>query len=301
MLQKAALITLLYYVIRLAVNFIASYGIFQPLVLNHNHTQNWKKYERRLTYQFRTKITIEELPVTTKDGEVLRMILMRNHSSPNCILFSHGNGGSIYTRSMVENTFFMYGSLGSVAIYDYRGYGMSTGTPSEAGVFRDAYDTWRSLIDVCGFKPNKILLVGESLGSSVSSWLAHKLITANNKKQYPSGLIMISGFGSMKQLITDMHGSVLGHFFDDDFTSDKYLEKVGGEVPVMIVHSEGDDLIPYYHHKILLGSNDTAVHYRVQGTHNQIVYGFDYIDRVDELFHLKDTPVAEKTPKTVQS
>ena len=67
----------------------------------------------------------------------------------------------------------MFQSLGySTLLVDYRGYGKSTGRPSEEGTYRDADAAWLWLTQKVGIAGRDIVLFGESLGGGVASWLA---------------------------------------------------------------------------------------------------------------------------------
>lgn len=69
-------------------------------------------------------------------------------------------------------TIAMFHRLGyGVLIFDYRGYGRSTGQPSEAGLYRDAQTAWDRLTRQRGIALGRIVLFGESLGGAVAAWL----------------------------------------------------------------------------------------------------------------------------------
>ncbi len=54
-------------------------------------------------------------------------------------------------------------------MFDYRGYGQSTGRPSESGTYRDAEAAWRYLVEECRFAPREIILFGRSLGAAIAA------------------------------------------------------------------------------------------------------------------------------------
>ena len=88
------------------------------------------------------------------------------------LLFFHGNGGNLSHR--IEKISFFH-SLGfNVFIMDYRGYGESSGSPSEQGLYKDAQSSYDYLITALKFKPEQIILFGESLGAAVATEMALK-------------------------------------------------------------------------------------------------------------------------------
>ena len=86
------------------------------------------------------------------------------------ILFAHGNAGNLSHR--VEILEMLNRLSVSVLIFDYRGYGRSEGSPSEAGVLQDARAARRWLAERAGVSESQIVLLGESLGGGVMVDLA---------------------------------------------------------------------------------------------------------------------------------
>ena len=80
---------------------------------------------------------------------------------------------------------------------DYRGFGDSTGQPDEPGVELDAHTAFQWLIEN-GAKPQDILIVGHSLGTSIASKLAKRL---TGDKIRPRGLALLAPFTSLTVVI----------------------------------------------------------------------------------------------------
>ena len=86
------------------------------------------------------------------------------------VIFFHGNAGNIAHRLDYLR---MFHDLGlATLIIDYRGYGRSSGSPSEAGTYLDAEAAWRHATQTLGFAADRIVLFGESLGGGVATRLA---------------------------------------------------------------------------------------------------------------------------------
>ena len=106
-----------------------------------------------------------ERAIVTPDGHTLSAWYQQPASGKALFLVFHGNGGSLPTLTGLLTRLSSDGS-GFLAI-DYRGYGGSTGHPSEIGLLRDgdaAYADARQL----GFDPSHIVVLGESLGSNIA-------------------------------------------------------------------------------------------------------------------------------------
>src|SRR5438132_11297996 len=79
---------------------------------------------------------VEERWITTEDGQRLHAWYAAGRGAAPMLLWSHGNAGNIESRRDVLLALAQRGL--AVLAYDYRGYGKSTGSPSEAGVYLDA-------------------------------------------------------------------------------------------------------------------------------------------------------------------
>jgi len=114
-------------------------------------------------------LTSEELTLSTSDGVTLRGWHIRSDGR-RALLFFQGNAGNASDR--LERVRILNRRFGlNVFLVDYRGYGRSTGSPSEQGLYRDARAVYAAALER-GFPPERILVFGESLGSAVSIDLA---------------------------------------------------------------------------------------------------------------------------------
>src|SRR3954470_11214171 len=108
-------------------------------------------------------------------GERITAIYLPNSQSKYTLLFSHGNaedlGDSLAFLQMYREAGF------SVFSYDYRGYGTSTGKPTENGVYADANAAYAYLTDQLHVVPDRIISVGRSVGCAPAIHLAanHKI------------------------------------------------------------------------------------------------------------------------------
>lgn len=114
----------------------------------------------------------ETVKIATPDGETLVAWYTPAAVGKPTILFLHGKGGSIAGR---PKRYAYYTSQGfGVLFLSYRGYGGSTGTPSEKGLMIDAGAGYAWLI-AKGMAPARIVAVGESLGTGIAVGLAARV------------------------------------------------------------------------------------------------------------------------------
>ncbi|KAF7299310.1 AB hydrolase-1 domain-containing protein [Mycena indigotica] len=160
------------------------------------------------------------------------------------ILFLHGNAGTRAYRARIHHyTAFSSRLRANVLAIDYRGYGDSTGSPTEAGVLRDARAAWDWLIER-GATASQIVIVGHSLGTGISALLSAEL---SDEGISPRGVALLSPFSSISKPLamipfaTDLVQKTLVHRFD----TDRLVPRMKG--PILIAHAENDWDIPYTH------------------------------------------------------
>lgn len=101
----------------------------------------------------------------TSDGVKIHGWWVQRADSPLVTLFLHGNAGNITHRTPRIQEIIAAGS--SVLMLDYRGYGRSSGRPSEQGLYRDSEAGFIYLLSK-GYRADQIILHGESLGTAVA-------------------------------------------------------------------------------------------------------------------------------------
>lgn len=142
----------------------------------------------------------EDLRLPTSDGEVLSALFIRpsNHQAKPklTVLMFHGNAGNIGHRIPIAKM--LERSLDcNVLMVEYRGYGLSTGTPDEPGLKIDAQTGLDYVRQQPELKDTKILIHGQSLGGAVSI----DLVAKNMHRGDIAGLVLENTFLSIRKLI----------------------------------------------------------------------------------------------------
>jgi len=150
------------------------------------------------------------------------------------ILFCHGNAGNISHRL---ESITIFNQLGlSVLIFDYRGYGLSQGRPSEKGTYQDAEAAWDYLVRQREISPERIIIFGRSLGGPIAAR------TAGNR---PARLLILeSTFTSLPEVASKLFpGFPVKWISRYQYKTCAYLQRI--TCPVLVIHSPEDDVIPY--------------------------------------------------------
>ena len=154
------------------------------------------------------------------------------------IIFFHGNGE---IASDYNDLAHFYKQIGiTFLVWDYRGYGLSTGTPTAGNLLEDAVTVVRQIEDICRaneLAPSRIYLMGRSLGSAAAIEVAVRLPEGLN------GIIIESGFSDTVSLLLRL-GTMLQYTSDDinGFGNLTKIKKI--KIPILVIHGEADTLIP---------------------------------------------------------
>jgi len=179
-------------------------------------------------------LAYEPVKISTTDGETLHGWFVPAAAANGTVLFFHGNAGNISHRM---EYLLMFHRLGyDTFIFDYRGYGESSGAPSESGTYLDAQAAWRYLTETKAIPPERIVLFGESLGGAVAAWLA--------AREKPGALVLASVFTSVPDMAAKIYPflpvRLLSRF---DYNTLEYLQSVA--CPVFVAHSHQDEIVPF--------------------------------------------------------
>ncbi|HDS09656.1 MAG TPA: alpha/beta hydrolase [Firmicutes bacterium] len=203
-------------------------------------------------------LIFEEVFLDTSDGERIHSWFIPSDENRGTILFCHGNGGNISHRL---DTIRIFHELGfNFFIFDYRGYGKSTGKPGEAGTYLDSESAYAYLTGVLNIPPGDIVIMGRSLGGAVAARLGSK---------YPvRALILESTFTSVpdmgKELYPFLPVKLISRF---KYPTIEYVKEC--KSPVLLIHSRMDEMISFRHFERLLGTVSCPVDViEIFGSHN---------------------------------
>lgn len=172
----------------------------------------------------------ETVLIETPDGETLHALHSRPRDGRPTVLFFHGNADGIDHYRFLADALARHG-IGLLAS-SYRGYGGSTGRPSEQGLLADgcAAHDWLSADG-----QDRIVVVGQSLGSAVAVHVAVERPTR--------GVVFISGFSSALELARSFYPFVpVAHLIRDPFRSDLWIGDA--TLPKLFIHGDRDEVVP---------------------------------------------------------
>jgi fermentation-respiration switch protein FrsA (DUF1100 family) len=146
----------------------------------------------------------------------------------------------------------------SVLVYDYRGYGTSSGMPSEKNAYKDIEAAYGYLVGQMQCPPSRIIAMGRSVGAAVAMHLACRKKLA--------GLILEGPFVTAFRVVTYIP---LLPF--DKFRNVDKIKKA--QCPVLVIHGRDDSVVPFWHgEKLFKTANEPKLNLWVDGAgHNDVL------------------------------
>ncbi|MGB6326279.1 MAG: alpha/beta hydrolase [Methylocella sp.] len=175
---------------------------------------------------------VEDLRLATADGETLVAWYVPAQDGHPLILYFHGNGGALADRVPRFRALTASG-YGLLAI-SYRGYGGSTGSPTQKGLMQDGETAYLEA-RARGYGGDRIVLMGESLGTGVATALA--------AKHEAAALVLDSPYSSAMD-VAAAHYAIfpVNWLMFDRFRSDLAIGDM--HIPILVVHGDEDDVVP---------------------------------------------------------
>ncbi|XP_041705024.1 alpha/beta hydrolase domain-containing protein 17A [Coregonus clupeaformis] len=233
------------------------------------------KWKLHLTERAEFQYSQRELDATevflTRSSRGNRVGCMYIRCAPTArftVLFSHGNAVDLGQMSS------FYIGLGTrincnIFSYDYSGYGVSTGKPSEKNLYADIDAAWQALRTRYGISPENIILYGQSIGTVPTVDLASRYECAAVVLHSPLTSGMRVAFPDTKKT-----------YCFDAFPNIEKVSKITS--PVLIIHGTEDEVIDFSHGLALFERCPKAVEpLWVEGAgHNDIELYSQYLERL---------------------
>lgn len=233
------------------------------------------RWKLHLTERAEFQYSQRELDVTdvflARSSRGNRVGCMYIRCAPNArftVLFSHGNAVDLGQMSS------FYIGLGTrincnIFSYDYSGYGVSTGKPSEKNLYADIDAAWNALRSRYGISPENIILYGQSIGTVPTVDLASRFECAAVVLHSPLTSGMRVAFPDTKKT-----------YCFDAFPNIEKVAKIPS--PVLIIHGTEDEVIDFSHGLALFERCPKAVEpLWVEGAgHNDIELYSQYLERL---------------------
>jgi fermentation-respiration switch protein FrsA (DUF1100 family) len=216
---------------------------------------------------------IEDVWIATADGVRLHGWFAAPDRPPRAVvLVTHGNGGNVTTRRHVVELF-RDRLQAAVLVFDYRGYGRSEGSPTEAGVLADARAARRWLAERAGVRESDVVLVGHSLGGGVAVDLA--------ATDGARGLVLECTFTNLPDVAAAWVPFLPVRAVMQ--TSLNSLMKIGGyRGPLLQVHGDADEIVPYrLGRELFAAANEPKLFITVPGGDHNHYHSAEYVAALD--------------------
>ncbi|TGN40536.1 alpha/beta hydrolase [Marinobacter confluentis] len=212
-------------------------------------------YPDQVTYVTpdRLNLEYENVFIETTDGETLHGWWLPAQSDPKgTVYFLHGNAQNI--SSHVMNVAWLPEERYNVFLIDYRGYGRSTGAPDIEGTLHDSEAGLRWLTEHPDAQNQPLFLLGQSLGGALGIALASEWVKRGEQPPL-DGVIVDGTFDGFRSIAREKLGDFwltwplqipLSWTITDEYEATDQIGDIS-PVPVMVIHSVRDGIIPFHH------------------------------------------------------
>jgi uncharacterized protein len=209
-------------------------------------------------------LAFEDVLIDVEPGVKVHGWFIRAAKQPAAatVLFSHGNAGNIADR--LDRVLSLRELGVDFLLYDYRGFGRSTGETDEEGTYKDGRAAYEHLVGTRGIDPARIVLMGESLGCAISIQLAIESKAA--------GLVLEAPFASIPHMAAAIYPFLPVRMFVR--TRYDNLAKIPRlKMPLLVVQGTRDEVIPPAQGKMLFDAAPPPKQYlAIEGAHHNDVY-----------------------------
>lgn len=186
-------------------------------------------FQRSLIYYPQPQLTTG--PSATMElavADASLVVSVRSHDGPKALLYFGGNAEDVssnlpsFSQAIPDHALYLL---------HYRGYGGSSGTPSEEALQRDAL----ALFDRIHRDHPDIAVVGRSLGSGIAIWLAGQRPVTR--------LVLVTPYDSLQDLAASHFPYLpVRWLLRDKYESSRYAPSI--RVPTLLISAEHDEVIP---------------------------------------------------------
>lgn len=210
---------------------------------------------------------VEEVTLQTLDGEKLYSWYGQAKPGMPTILYFHGNGGSVASRSAQYRQFMALGY--GIFMLGYPGYGGSEGNPSEKA-FIDAARLSYVYLQESKIESQDIIIFGESLGTAVAVQLA--------AEELAKALVLLAPMSSILEIAENQYPFVpIGMLLKDPFLSINYIDDI--HIPLLVFHGSSDQIIPITSGRKLFDSaNEPKIFHTIDEAGHNNLFGYSLVD-----------------------
>lgn len=230
--------------------FLKIYDLSENMILTPLPMDN-KRYLMMLNDPYIINESINSSSDIVLDAFFCNKYKKPSYDSDIIYLYSHGNSASC--SNVLDSTAVIYilnrreKPNVSIFVYDYRGYGKSTGKKSSYGCLKDVVNVYKFLINEKGVDPERIILFGHSLGCCITTYLMDYIL--HHYDNSPKLMVLQNPFHDIHRICNDVI-PFSGYLFFSPLLTDKYIKSIDKHkrnINICFIHSKDDKLINYKH------------------------------------------------------
>ncbi|XP_012478817.1 uncharacterized protein LOC105794268 isoform X1 [Gossypium raimondii] len=215
----------------------AKFAFFPPNPPSYNITVNEASGKMRFSDVNYQRDNVDVLKLSTKRGNEIVAMYVKNPSASLTVLYSHGNAADIGQMYHIFTELSVHLNVNLMG-YDYSGYGQSSGKPSEQDTYADIEAANKCLEEMYGIKQEDTILYGQSVGSGPALELAIRL-------PHLRAVILHSPILSGLRVMYPVKRTLWFDIY-------KNIDKIPlVDCPVLVIHGTEDEVVNFSHGKQL--------------------------------------------------
>lgn len=251
------------YVFYVLLSLIIIFGVKDKLVLFPSQDMSWKACLPILDKDL--KCQTSKISIPTGNGNKLAGLYIKNPRSKFLTIVNHGNAGNIGHRIVIAAN--LIGAGSSVLLYDYQGYGESSGEAKLSNLVPDAEAAYDYAMNKLGYASSSIILYGESIGCGVTSGVM--------KDRTPHAFILQSPFVSLMKTAKDklFFMRTLPDFIDPEPQLNNLAAVERKHPPLLLMHGDKDTTLPSkYSQELYQKASEPKQLFLVKGADHNDIY-----------------------------
>lgn len=174
------------------------------------------------------------LTIETADGERLHAWHIPRPDAVGQVLYLHGNGGNLSMWADILAP--LWSQKLEIVAVDYRGYGLSSGSPTEQGLYRDVDAAIGYVHEKLRRHDAPLIYWGRSIGAAMAAYAA--------SRREPDGIVLEAGFSNARAVLqTNPVMWLLSFFATYRFPTSEWM--TGVKAPALVIHGDRDSVVPY--------------------------------------------------------
>ena len=273
------------YIIKKVIYILSLNLIFKNF--KHDFVLNLDEIKNDIKRHFNKDVELSKYFVRSEttfiDTLLIRPIKNNLNYPEKLIIYFHGNAGNINSVVHSGELKKLLSFNCSILIFDYRGFGRSTGNSDEDSIIYDSQVIYEFCLNYLSFDSKNIMFFSNSLGCYIGLSTINQLINLNI--DLPKCIILQNPFYSVFDIAYELYGKI-AFLLPIKMNNNKNIKKIlnnHSNYKIFVLHSTYDEFIKITHSEKLCKNNNLDL-IKIKGSHNCPILDDEITDKIKDYF-----------------